>query len=452
MNIYDISNEGSSVPVLDQSSSEYPNKVNIDELKHMELVAESEYMNIHFFPYLRENPDNHAPYLDIYAFDTAENDYFRFVIVSGYRLDEEEEEAFSRLLRNNNTIFHVDSDFVEDVIDSIPEYTVPEREKDDLPMFIERCYWIANPSGIKHMLYLKSFNYISFHLDDFEALNLIGDTIEEVFGLSEDIMKLYSYSKYGYYNITDSYERKRLARYYEEFGEEFSKRGCGPGYYQCLYLDDLLVSKEDGHENGAFPSSFSSILYDYLEEVDDMEEYIDLVEYAWLAYELSEFVDHKRGLHSNDQLFDETTRLKRVDDVLQKTLTYDEIIRDKSEEYEYLEDHHYGQYQFILPHSVKEYLKLADQTHKSLVSQEYLKRIAEGECLILFVRCRDNKNSFAIEIHLDEEGPLARRDDRVDQIFIGYCLRRRDIDILEDYFGHLHIYFNKSCFFCSCLE
>lgn len=453
MNFYDITNQRASVPVLEQISSEYPNKVDVDELKHMELLAESEYENIHIFPFLRENPVNDASYIDIYAFDAAENDYFRFVILTGYKLEQEEEEAFLRLLRNSNTIFHVDSFFVGDVENSIPEYTVSKKEKDNLSLFLERCYYISNPSGIKHMLYKKNFNYVAYHLDDFEDLNLIGDSIEEVFGINEDIMKLYGYTRYGYYEITDSYWRERIKKYYDEFGEEFNKRGCGPGYYQCLYLDDLLVSKKEGHEKGYFPPKFNSIVYDYLGEVvDDMEEYIDLIEYASLADELSEFVNKKRGLYSNDEMFYETMRLKKIDDVLQKTLTYEETIRDKSEGYDYLEDHNYGQYQFFLPHSVKEYLKLADETHSSLVSEEYIKRVAEGDCLILFVRCRDNRNSFALELHIDEEGPMARRDDRVDQIFMGYCLRRRDIDVLEDYFRHLHIYFNKSCFFCSCKE
>lgn len=164
------------------------------------------------------------------------------------------------------------------------------------------------------------------------------------------------------------------------------------------------MSKEEGDEKGHFPPKFNDIVYDYLGEVVEyMEEYIDLIEYASLAEELSEFVNYKNGLHSGDEMFFETERLKRIFDVLKRTLTYEKIIQDKAEEYDYLEDHEYGQYQYILPHSIKEYLKLADETHSSLVSEEYIKRIAEGDCLILFVRCRDNRNSFAIEIHVDEE-------------------------------------------------
>lgn len=395
MNLFDFYQQSAAVPNFSQEELWFLAEKEESVMEYMDYISEVESENVHLFPFCREKSDG-TFYLDVYAYDPAIGESFRFIIAPEHKLTDEQEDKFLELVRSNCSKVHYTKDkLIEYVGEKIPQFKIEEDIKGKV--FLERCYYVSHRNGIKELLYkIPELSNIAFHLEDMEGVNITGTNVEEIFGLSLNCLKLFSKGTPCDY-ITKEWGRFFVAEAYKEYHNILNSQKY-ISEYQWRYLYDL----KNPTLFDAIPEKFDIQLFKTMAYVTSENEYLKYLEYYALQDELTGYVERKT-VKNHDELISRLRKLVDIQEILWRDDMYDRAFKKQYERFQHLQIIEEN-FKVRIAQSVKEFINFADPLNNCLISERYFERIRKGETLILFIEDLNNNEKIAVELSIEETG------------------------------------------------
>ena len=344
------------------------------------------------FPFVRKTGEG-EPYVEIYTWDKMLHPdlYTRFIIREGYRMPEEEEEAFLCYTESNPRADDGRTEYLNEQIPKLfPQWNYRRYEDFQLETGMQHMYFASHRSGCREILYKAGLANIAFQLDSLPEYNAIGSTPEKIVGHEIPIRMLRMLDQTEAIRILfDVDETERCIAAYRMYSGYIGNRA--PSLGQWKYLEALAFEK-----GGLGRKSFWRTLYWYLEgdyTTSRLEKYREYFRY------IDALPEYRRmKLPRPDEILGAIEMLDTIQEYSQDKSGLNDMFkaRKRTTDLEYFSD----RYSVIMPESTAEFCREAVIQRNCLM--EYIEDHAAGKTTILFIRKTNSRRQPFVTMEIDE--------------------------------------------------
>lgn len=273
-----ISKQLNNCPVYDMADSDIkPPTVLEADLAVMDAVYVNHPNKILIYPKISHVDDR--VFIEIYAYNKIKfpvKFYKRFLLLEGFSLDETSENEFIRFIKEDN-LFIEQNDIVafqEALLEAFPKVNIPVYSPNEVGIMLENVYYTLF-NGPKKVLFEAGLYRIAFDLDNIDDFNIIGNTPEEILGVSSRCLKLLND-----FDLTNRLNglnnRKFLNWIFENYSSYLDREGISK--YQYLYIEQLDLFCD----NNPFENDYivDDQLFEMMKDVKSDFEFKGYMEYV----------------------------------------------------------------------------------------------------------------------------------------------------------------------------
>lgn len=385
-------------PTIDKSI--FPT-IDEDKLKLQERGCERINFRYQNVCYLYFNEIGTKWYIDIYYYYETMCDHQlfmkRFVICSGFQMEEEDEREFIYLLKNERLDF-IDIDLHE-FVNKINELdpSIKMENYYDPGKMLYHTYFASFNSGIREKMFKAGGLYnIAWNLNDIEGWNIVATNIEEAFGIPIKMLrKMNDTLTVNSMHWLDTNEgRRKVASIYENYHQLLNTHNeiCE---LQLFYLDDCSMKNKPVNLNTMRYFPKLNYIFDDEEErfIEPPEIWRIINEYKYmvdieLAKDLHFLIDEESNFYWHYKLIKYLELHKDNIDELQKKYV------DRCKKYIFEDE----KYMISIPVSVDDFLEEARYQQNCLI--KYVKLALEGDTDIVFLRNKVNSKTPLVTIEI----------------------------------------------------
>lgn len=232
-------------PEVDSSDYSAYSPVSPEEFMVMEQGFRDDSSHVCLFPYARLTKAGKA-FIDIYVWDLMlyPYNYRRFIICEGYRLSEEEENAFLKYVRcachclGNERMRNLNAR----VMELLPAWHYIPYSADRLTEALRHMYFASHRSGAREILYKAGLCFIAANLDMVPSYNVIGTDPKTILGngLPMKLLRILNQPAF-FHKLISSEESVSLCRdVYKKYGGFIGRKL--PSLGQWNYLEALYCN------------------------------------------------------------------------------------------------------------------------------------------------------------------------------------------------------------------